>query len=289
LKELGVWIETYPSLYGDEVYLGYFIRGCNDPVSAESMCRTPSDVQDQHARFETVKALASLYGKESFANTVSSGTNRLASRLIEMSLRDIDTPVRVRALQTITLIDATGFLEDEEIEERNQVSKLLFDSDQKVRRAVGGYVSNIWKQRAERLCSDSRGSIGNKKKRVAEAGGQDTVEAYLGCKALIRMAVETSAMLDQEQGRERYGADESGSKAGSELVAATTASEGAITRAIAVVESLDIPPLQDYNQLAEYLLLDHSGHGDDAWLLNEEEEAFGLQIMCACIALEVCP
>lgn len=32
LKELGVWIETYPSTYGDEEYLGYFTRGCNDPV-----------------------------------------------------------------------------------------------------------------------------------------------------------------------------------------------------------------------------------------------------------------
>ena len=37
LKELGVWIEAYPSQFGDDQYLGYFIRGCNDPVSL--VCR----------------------------------------------------------------------------------------------------------------------------------------------------------------------------------------------------------------------------------------------------------
>lgn len=37
LKELGVWIEAYPSKYGDEEYLGYFTRGCNDPVSFDDV------------------------------------------------------------------------------------------------------------------------------------------------------------------------------------------------------------------------------------------------------------
>lgn len=246
-------------------------------------------MQDSNARSETVKALASLYGKESFANTVRNGTHRLASRLIEMALRDIDVGVRVRALQTITLIDATGFLEDEDIAEREQVSKLLFDSDPKVRRAVGGFVANIWKERAEKLRSDARGAMGSRKKRVADAGGQDKVDEYLGCKALIGLIVETSAKLDAATERERgerERGEEAGVSAGSELVVAATSTEGAMTRAMAVVESLDVQPLQDWTELAEYLLLDHSGHGEDAWLLDEEEEEFGLQIMCACVGLD---
>jgi cohesin complex subunit SA-1/2 len=32
-RELGVWIRTYPSLFGDDVYLGYLAKGCNDQVS----------------------------------------------------------------------------------------------------------------------------------------------------------------------------------------------------------------------------------------------------------------
>lgn len=33
LRELGVWIGAYPAMYGDEDFIGYFTRGCNDPVS----------------------------------------------------------------------------------------------------------------------------------------------------------------------------------------------------------------------------------------------------------------
>lgn len=197
-----------------------------------------------------------------------------------MSLRDVDVQVRVRALQAITLIDATGFLEDEEIAERDQVARLLFDSEQRVRKAVSGFVANLWKERSERMQSEVHGAVGNKKKRVADAGGQDKVDEYIGYKAMISLVVETSNSLEGDE------AGTAGS-AGSALVASATPTEGAMTRAMAVVQSLDVPPLQDWTELAEYLLLDHSGSDEDAWLLDEEEQEFGLQIMCACVGLDL--
>jgi hypothetical protein len=34
LRELGVWVKLYAERYVHSAYLNYFVRGCNDPVSA---------------------------------------------------------------------------------------------------------------------------------------------------------------------------------------------------------------------------------------------------------------
>jgi hypothetical protein len=56
-------------------------------------------------------------------------------------------------------------------------------------------------------------------------------------------------------------------------------------RATAAVEALrsSIEGLADWQELVDYLLLDHSTADSDMWLLAEEEEDFMIQVLIACI------
>lgn len=189
-----------------------------------------------------------------------------------MSSRDVDLGVRVRAIQTITLIDKTGFLEDEEISNREDVSQLLFDKEIRIRRAAGDFVTGVWQERTEKLTTDAHTATENKKRRAK--GVEDKLDEYLSYKALIGLLVETS---DRARGIDVI---EDGEPQ------LTLTGEAPQTRTMAAVESLNIDVFENWASLAEYLLIDHSGHEHDSWLLDEQEESWGLQLLCACVALE---
>jgi cohesin complex subunit SA-1/2 len=199
-----------------------------------------------------------------------------------VAARDVDINVRVRALQIVTAIDKTGLLEDEEIAERAKVPKLLFDSDVRVRRAVGGFIEGMWAERVEALQTEWKGAVGNKKKR-AKGIDDEKMEGYLARKALAELLVETTALLD---GLNENGHDDEASGSN----APAKSGLGTLSRALATVEALQphIDVLGDWEALGEYLLLDHSSNGEDAWLLDEAEESLMLQVFIACVKAQVC-
>lgn len=226
----------------------------------------------------TVKALAGLYTKETFVNNAHSVTMRLAPRLVEMALRDVDLSIRVTAIEVITLIDKTGILQDEDETQREKVARLVFDQEPRVRRAVGKFILNLWEEKKETTRTQWSDLRANKKKRAAKVS-EDDMAARLDWKALAGLLVETSNSLDQpnEVGTSRHMA----------LAPATTT--GSMTRAVAVVESICAAEYElgkDWEALVDYLLLDHSTAEEDMWLLSEEEETFMLQVLTAIVKRE---
>jgi cohesin complex subunit SA-1/2 len=221
---------------------------------------------------ETVKALPSIFNNEAAISRARTVISRLAPRLIEMAIRDVDVNVRVHALSVITEIDKTGILEDDDEELRQRLVRLVFDHEAKVRKAVGGFVRGLWEQQREGLQAEVGNAKGNQKKRAAGINDAD-MEKWLGYKAIARLLHETASELDRPNEDPQ-----------SSLVARTTASAQAMTRATAGVEALwdSFEELQDWAELVEYLLQDHSEH-DDLWLLSEAEESLMLQILVACI------
>jgi len=173
-----------------------------------------------------------------------------------MSLRDVDLNVRVNALNLIADLDKTGVF-DEDTSQRSKISRLVYDSEPKVRKAVSGFFHGLWEQRIHDLKSAWSG--GRKKK--GKAPKEDEVETRFGYKAIAVLLLETARMLDPN---------------GADLAKAAS-------RATAAVEALwdQFEELQNWEELAEYLLLDHSE--DDAWLLEEDEETLLLSILVACI------
>ncbi|WWC72404.1 uncharacterized protein I206_106366 [Kwoniella pini CBS 10737] len=263
LRELGVWTKRYPEYYVSTSYLTYFTKGCNDVFA--------------HARLETVRALANLYTKDSFINNARTVTLRLVPRLIEMALRDVDHAVRVTAIHVITAIDKTGILADEDESDREKVARLIFDQDPRVRKAVGGFVINLWEEQKENLKTEWSGARAAKKKRANKVW-EDDMASNLDWKALASLLVETSQSLDAP-------IEPSSSSQQPILPASTT---NVLTRASAAVESIcsSYELWQDWQGLTNYLLLDHSTSDQDMWLLSEDEETFMLQVLIALIQRE---
>lgn len=173
-----------------------------------------------------------------------------------MSLRDVDLNVRVHALNLIADLDQTGVF-DEDTTQRSKITRLVYDSEPKVRKAVGGFFHGLWEQRVQDLKLAWNG--GRKKK--GKAPKDDELEIRFGYKAIAVLLLETARTLDPN---------------GSDFAKAAS-------RATAAVEALwdQFEELQNWEDLAEYLLLDHSE--DETWLLEEEEETLLLSILVACI------
>lgn len=195
---------------------------------------------------------------------------RVSTRLIEISLRDVDVNVRINALKALALLDKTGVLQDEDDEQRQQVVRVVFDQDPRIRRAVGDYVKGLLDEAVEALESKWSSARPTKKKRAAKINDND-MEDYLRWKAFATMMVNTYHELDIAK------QSEPGTSANT--VSAT------MGRATAVVEALrsQMTGLAEWDGLVDYLLLDHSTAEDDMWLLEDEEEDFMLQILIACI------
>lgn len=193
---------------------------------------------------------------------------RISSRLIEISLRDVDTNVRINALKALALLDKTGILQDEDDDQRNRVVRVVFDQEPRVRRAVGEFVKGLLAEKTETLESTWSAVKGSKKKRGSKVSEKD-MRTYLSWKAFASMMVETYHELDSRE-------------AGTSTAPAVSVSIG---RATAAVEALrgSVEGLTNWQELVDYLLLDHSTADDDMWLLEDEEEDFMIQVLIACI------
>ncbi|OCF34452.1 cohesin complex subunit SA-1/2 [Kwoniella heveanensis BCC8398] len=262
LRELGLWAKKYPEYYVTTSFLTYFTRGCND-ISA-------------HARLETARALVNLYSKDSFINNARTVTMRLAPRLIEMALRDVDLNVRVTAIHVISAIDQTGILADEDEGQREKLARLIYDPEFRIRKAMGKFIFNLWEEKKEELKNEWSGARAAKKKRAAKISA-DAMATNLDWKALASLLVDTSRSLD-----------EPASSTSAEQTLIHLDGTTILTRANAAVESIcsEHELWKDWEGLVDYLLLDHSTADDDMWLLTEEEETFMLEVLMALIARE---
>ena len=188
-----------------------------------------------------------------------------------MAVRDADLSVRVHAISLIVQIDHAGLLADDHEDQRSRVAKLVFDNEPRVRKAVGGFVRSLWKERVEQLDSQWGSAKAAKKKRAANMSEEDMNERFR-YKALASLLVEISESLDHTP------------EAGSSRQKAVSTGAQMSTRARAAVESLraEFEELRDWQGLVEYLLLDHS-QAEDMWLMEEEEETLTLRVLAECV------
>jgi cohesin complex subunit SA-1/2 len=136
MQALGDWICTYPDIYFDGSYLRYFGWVLSD-LSAPT-------------RLEVLKALTRLYKDSEKLHGLRAFTERFRPRIIEMATRDSDPGVRTTAIELIDLLREAGFLEPTDIDE---VGKLIFDSEPRVRKAVVNFfaqnVDDLYETRLE--------------------------------------------------------------------------------------------------------------------------------------------
>ncbi|GAM90653.1 hypothetical protein ANO11243_086980 [Dothideomycetidae sp. 11243] len=118
-EALGEWIVTYPDVFFDAQHLRY-------------LGWVLSDAHPQ-ARHEVLKQLLRLYEKRDRLAGLKVFTERFRERIVEMATLDNETGVRSLAIQLLNHLRDAGYLEPDDID---TVGRLVFDAEQRVRKAV---------------------------------------------------------------------------------------------------------------------------------------------------------
>ncbi|KAI0884254.1 STAG-domain-containing protein [Annulohypoxylon maeteangense] len=234
IEALGTWICTLPTVYMSPEYLRYLGWLLSD-VSVST-------------RLEVLKQLARVLKRD--AEKLAHFIDRFRPRLVEMATKDSDISVRVAAIGVVDILRASGMLEPEEVD---SVSKLLFDSELRIRKAVVGFFSALVQELIDTKIDDIGGSDA-----LEEVFGDEEEDDYdslrkdwVNIKALAENLAVYDAQLDDEQDEIRHGLD-----VAADVVNANTP-DSRIALATQVLHE-KIPEISNWQILAGYLLFDHS-------------------------------
>lgn len=298
VRALGLWFKKFPSQFLKSDYLRYVGWVLSD--------------QNTHVRLEAVKSLIFPYSKSEFHLTLDTFTERFIPRLVQMATADTELSVRVAVIQVLAAMDEVGCLQDHHEEEREALCLLVFDEEMKVRRAVSGFVRAIWEQTVQERLVGKRNAKGKEKER-AGVKALGTLLVRLG-KALDKV-VESPGDSDEDETSVRGPSRDAHVREVQALMRSDPK-----TRMALVVQSLwdEVGPVSDWESLLDVLLLDHSAAGegtsgsgtrgkkkkgkqqtngdadgeldgegdtdsvvDEAWRLDEVEEAVLLEVLVA--------
>ncbi|KAI2641441.1 STAG-domain-containing protein [Hypomontagnella submonticulosa] len=234
VEALGTWICTLPTVYMSPEYLRYLGWLLSD-VSVST-------------RLEVLRQLARVLKRD--AEKLAHFIDRFRPRLVEMATKDSDISVRVAAIGVVDILRGSGMLEPEEID---SISKLLFDSEIRIRKAVVGFYSALIQEVIDDKVDDIGGGDA-----LDEVFGDEEDEDYdsprknwINIKALAENLAVYDAQLDEEQDEIRHGLD----------VAADVVNANAPDSRIALATQVlyeKIPEVNNWQILAGYLLFDHS-------------------------------
>ncbi|KAI1262470.1 hypothetical protein F5Y18DRAFT_151513 [Xylariaceae sp. FL1019] len=234
IEALGTWVCTLPTVYMSPEYLRY-------------LGWLLSDV-NVTTRLEVLKQLGRVLRRD--AEKLAHFIDRFRPRLVEMATQDSETAVRVAAITVVDSLRASGMLEPKEVD---SVSKMLFDSETRVRKAVVGFFSELVQEQVDT--------------KIDEIGGNDALEEIFGdaedddyeslskkwinIKALAENLAVYDAQLDGEQDDIRHGLD-----VAADVVNANIPESRIALAAQALCEKT--PEIVNWQVIAGYLLYDHT-------------------------------
>ncbi|KAF3923412.1 hypothetical protein ABW21_db0206241 [Orbilia brochopaga] len=274
IHELGIWIIKLPSIFFEASYLRYLGWVLSDTAVG--------------VRSEVIRALTRLFKDRANVGGLRNFTDRFRSRLVEMALQDADSGVRAEAIALLNEIRQVGFLEADDIE---SIGRLLYDADAKVRNAVAEFfASNVQESYDEQI--DNCGGENTVKKALQTAGDLDDEEfeghqiSWIKFKCLVN----SLSAYDQDDSTDTQ-AQETNAKG----IAALGLQSRFQLAGLALYKA--IPELHKWEDLAKYLLYDHTGknNSDDATLshikrfctLKAKEENILLHVLHASISCAI--
>lgn len=234
IEALGNWICTLPTVYMSPEYLRYLGWLLSDVAPA--------------TRLEVLKQLGRVLKRD--AEKLAHFIDRFRPRLVEMATKDHDVSVRVAAVSVVDVLRASGMLEPEEID---NVCKLLFEAEPRVRKAVVPFFVELIQE-----------VIVNK---IEEIGGNDAIDevfgdedeadhdslqkSWINMKALAENLAVYNSQLDQEQDEIRHGLD-----VAADVVNANIPETRVALATQALYDKMTI--ISNWPSLAGYLLFDHT-------------------------------
>jgi cohesin complex subunit SA-1/2 len=246
IHALSNWTQILPDMFFDGTYIRYLGWILSDPVAA--------------TRLEVVKALAKLFKTKDSVSSLRHFTERFRPRLVEMGAQDVDITVRAATIELLDVVRKVGFLEPNDIE---TIGRLLFDSEQKVRKAVVPFfvenLNDLYQEKLEELGGEDI---------VKRAfNGQNKEEGPALSWIKLKCLVETLATYDQadaEEDNEGQSQNLLAEKSSSIVMKVNEIVSRFSLAGAALWETLD--EVREWEGLARYLLYDHSASkagGDD--------------------------
>ncbi|KAG9003732.1 hypothetical protein FRB90_011132 [Tulasnella sp. 427] len=245
VQEFGVWVEKYPPFFleGNHLrYIGWVLSDTNTQV-----------------RLAAVRSLYSLYKREELLVSTNHFTQRYKPRLVAMASSDVEVSVRVAVIQVLCAIDDLGELEEDQTE---QMELLIFDQEPRVRKAISSFVHGVWKNAVDERLGKRR-----------QGGDAAKDKERIGFKCLGALLVKWAKNLEKDdegdtvldQTESQAGASDSGAGGPKSKEVTALVSDLQRGRIALCVDSLwdEVDAVSDWEELMEFLLLDHSAEGED--------------------------
>lgn len=259
---LGTWINTLPDHFFEGLYLRYLGWVLSDTFAP--------------TRAEVIKQLARLFKNKDNVARLRTFTERFRARLVEMAVRDSEVSVRAATVELLDTIRKTGLLEPDDID---NVGRLIYDTEPRVRRAVAGFFAENINDLFETTLEDFGGEEG-----LLEVLGEEDEEDYDSPKiSWLKLKCVAEALQSYDAEDEE---DSTQSEARGNLIATSADSRYALA-AQTIYDG--IPEARTWEDLAGYLLCDFSSADqikeevDAAFKtrckLNEREEILLLEIL----------
>lgn len=200
-----------------------------------------------------------------------------------MAKKDTELGIRVAVLHVLERMDRHDLIEDEE---REALCALIFDAEARVRKAIAGFVSGVWRDHMNQLDQDKLSE--NEKERY-------------GIKVLATLLIKWSLVgLEPTNAETSVEADDTAFYLANSFNPDPLAQRD---RTSLVVEALwgDLETVKNWQLLLDTLLMDHSAqlgpprkgktsagrkadeNAVDVWRLEENEESLVLEILIACL------
>ncbi|KAH9813993.1 hypothetical protein DFH28DRAFT_329820 [Melampsora americana] len=232
-----------------------------------------------------MKALKNLYSKEDNLGPMQHFTTRFKSRFLEIAIGEPELISRCLAIEILTIVDSHGgILENQQ---RNQLMKLIFDQEIRVRRSISKFFKNflneVYDSKRMKIGSSVKNEKRSKGKESKTNGGSiegDQIEKGLKLKCLasllIKFGKDGNRSVENRQEREddlssnhqtepeeeeeeEEATDEEGRNEGTMGIGSLSEFPEKSRIALAI-ESLwdEIEVIRDWQSMSDYLLLDHS-------------------------------
>ncbi|KAI1438720.1 hypothetical protein GGR50DRAFT_297212 [Xylaria sp. CBS 124048] len=234
IEALGTWVCNLPTVYMSPEYLRY-------------LGWLLSDV-NVTTRLEVLKQLAKVLKRD--AEKLAHFIDRFRPRLVEMATRDSEVSVRVAAIAVVDILRGSGMLEPEEVD---SVSRLVFDSEIRVRKAVVGFFSELVQEFIENKIDEIGGNevleeiFGDQEEDEYDSMRKD----WINIKALAENLAVYDTQLDAGQDEIRHGLD-----VAADVINASIPENRISLAAQALYEKM--PEVANWQVIAGYLLFDHT-------------------------------
>ncbi|KAL9128431.1 MAG: hypothetical protein Q9217_002893 [Psora testacea] len=253
---LGTWIITLPDFFFEGIYLRYLGWVLSDTFP--------------QTRMEVVKQISKLFKNKENVARLRTFTERFRSRLVEMAMRDSEVSIRASTVELLDLIRQTGLLEPDDID---NIGRLVFDTEPRVRKAVAGFFG----ENIHDLYDDTIEELGGEEG-LAETLGEEMEGDYDTPRMSwlkLKCVVEALQSYDNE--------DEEDVSTTQQLRAGvlTTGTESRYTLAARTIYD-GIPEAKEWEAIAGYLLYDLSASNtpmEQRCRLSEQEEILLLEIL----------